>query len=376
MITDNLRVVHVAASLWPDDGGIAHYVHALAKVRRAGTCTVLTTTHHKSVVLDYRGGVRIVRLPAHIVAHSAPTGNVPLGLVAWLRQLDATSDVIHAHLPFPALLGFAPLLRVSTPYVVTYHNEIQADLGVPRLIHSVHNLLLRRFLAHASAIIVTTTDYATACPTLAHWQYKVRPVPIGFDADAFVASLQPTPRADDMLLFVGRLTYYKGVDVLLQALTRVRGARLVVVGDGPERRALQRLTGQLGLGDRVTWRGYVPDAELPTLYSSATALVLPSTGLSESFGIVQLEAQACGTPLISSALPGVRTINPEGVTGLQVRPGDVDDLSRAIRSLLKDANLRAQLGEQARRHVRQHFSVQRMLDGLEAVYREVWSKAR
>jgi glycosyltransferase involved in cell wall biosynthesis len=179
-----------------------------------------------------------------------------------------------------------------------------------------------------------------------------------------------------MLLFVGRLTYYKGVDVLLQALTRVRGARLVVVGDGPERRALQRLTGQLGLGDRVTWRGYVPDAELPTLYSSATALVLPSTGLSESFGIVQLEAQACGTPLISSALPGVRTINPEGVTGLQVRPGDVDDLSRAIRSLLKDANLRAQLGEQARRHVRQHFSVQRMLDGLEAVYREVWSKAR
>jgi glycosyltransferase involved in cell wall biosynthesis len=306
--------------------------------------------------------------------HSAPTGNVPRGFFAWMRQLSSASDIIHAHLPFPALLAHAPLLRTSTPFVVTYHNEIQGDVHLPHLIRAGHDLLLRRFLARASAVIVTTTDYARFCPALASLQHKVRAVPIGLEADTYAVAQQMPPRADDLVLFVGRLSYYKGVDVLLRALARVADARLVIVGEGPERIALQRLANQLGLADRVTWRGHVPDAELATLYRSVAALVLPSTGLSESFGIVQLEAHACGTPVISSNLPGVRVVNPDGITGLQVRPGDVDDLSRTIRRLLNDQHLRTRLGKQAFRYVRQHFSMRQMLDGVEAVYREVRSQ--
>jgi glycosyltransferase involved in cell wall biosynthesis len=368
------NVVHVTASSWPDNGGIARHVHTLAAARRAGTSTVLTTTHHKRIHLEHRHGVRIVRLPTYAVVHSAPTGNVPRGFITWMRQLSYASDVIHAHLPFPALLAYAPLLRRSTPFVVSYHNEIQATANVPRLMRSGHNLLLRRFLARASAIIVATADYARFCPTLAPLQHKVHVVPYGLEADTYVASQQITSRADNLLLFVGRLSYYKGVDVLLRALARVADIRLDIVGEGPERNTWQRLANQLGLADRVTWRGHVPDAALPGLYSSAAALVLPSTGLSESFGLVQLEAHACGTPVISSNLPGVRVVNPDGITGLQIQPGDVDDLSRAIRRLLNDQHLRARLGEQAFRHVRQHFGMRQMFDGIEVVYREVQSQ--
>jgi glycosyltransferase involved in cell wall biosynthesis/transposase-like protein len=368
------KVVHVAASSWPDSGGIARYVHTLAAARRAGTSTVLTTTNHNRILLECRDGVPIVRLPTRAVVHSAPTGNLPRGFIAWMRQLSSASDIIHAHLPFPALLACAPLLHISTPLVVTYHNEIQGNVHVPRLIRAGHDLLLRCFLARASAVIVATADYARFCPTLAHLQHKVRVVPYGLEADAYAASQQITSRADDLLLFVGRLSYYKGCDVLLRALARVADVRLDIVGEGPERNALQRLANQLGLADRVTWRGHVPDAELSTLYSSVAALVLPSTGPSESFGLVQLEAHACGTPVISSNLPGVRVVNPDGITGLQVRPGDVDDLSRTIRRLLNDQRLRTRLGERAFHHVRQRFSMRQMLDGVEAVYRDIKSQ--
>jgi rhamnosyl/mannosyltransferase len=198
----------------------------------------------------------------------------------------------------------------------------------------------------------------------------VRVVPYGIDAEAFAQRAREagTARQGDLLLYVGRLAYYKGVDVLLKALVNVPGARLLVVGDGPDSRALQRLAGELGVANRVEWCGHVPDMELPGLYGSAAALVLPSTGLSESFGIVQLEAHACGTPVVSSDLPGVREVNPHGVTGLHATPGDPEDLSRVLRLLLEDAELRARLGGQAARLVRERFSVERMLEGIEAVY--------
>jgi rhamnosyl/mannosyltransferase len=255
---------------------------------------------------------------------------------------------------------------------VTYHNEIQGSLGVPAAIRAVHDRLLRQLLARARAIVVTTADYASACPTLAPFRRKVRVVPYGIDAEAFVQRARGAgvERQPDLLLYVGRLAYYKGVDVLLRALVSVPGARLMVVGDGPERHALRRLADELGVGGRIEWRGHVPDAELPGLYGSAAALVLPSTGLSESFGIVQLEAHACGTPVVSSDLPGVREVNPDGVTGLHARSGDAEDLSRALRLLLENTELRARLGEQAARRVRERYSVGKMLEGIEAVYTE------
>lgn len=366
------RVTHVTASYWPDSGGIARYVHALATAPFAAQAAVLTVAPDGRARREVVDGLPVVRVARQAVVHSAPTGLVPLGLAAHLRRASTGSGLIHAHLPFPALLGLAPAAHRHAPWVLTYHNEIQAALPIPAPVRRVHNLLLRRLLARARAIVVTTADYAAACPSLAGVQAKIRPVPYGIAADAFAAGGAGAPlrRADDLLLYVGRLAYYKGIDVLLRALAAVPEARLVVAGAGPEASILRCLAADLGLAGRVTWRGAVPDADLVDLYHTATALVLPSTGLSESFGIVQLEAQACGTPVISSALPGVRVVNPAGVTGLQARPGDPAALAQAIRHLLADADLRARLGAQAHAHVRRHYTMPQMLAGLAAVYAE------
>lgn len=367
------RVAHITASYLPDSGGIARYVHDLAASRPPRTCTVVTPAPGKSTQVEIAGGVRIIRVARQAVVHSEPTGIVPMGLGRTLRRLSGTCDLFHAHLPFPALLGLAPLAGRRIPRVVTYHNEIQGSLGIPGPVRAIHDVLLHRLLARSHAIIVTTASYARACPSLAAFQHKVRVVPYGLDAEAFTASIGhcAIARSDYTLLYVGRLAYYKGLDVLLKALRQLPGTRLIVVGEGPEGEELRKLSAQLGVNEQVEWRGRVSDAELPVVYSSVAALVLPSTGLSESFGIVQLEAHACGTPVVSSNLPGVREVNPDGVSGLLAQPGDADDLARKLKLLLDDAELRNKLGEQARKHVREKFPLRRMLAGVDDVYKEV-----
>ena len=368
----------MTASYLPDGGGIARYVHALAVGRPAGSTTVLVPARDGRTRVELSKGVRVVRVKRQAVVHSEPTGIVPVGMLPRLRALGGQGRLVHAHLPFPALLGLAPFAGRRTPWVVTYHNDIQGSLGVPVALRAVHDMLLRGLLARARSIVVTTADYASACPTLTPFRRKVRVVPYGIDAEAFAqrARAAGVERQSDLLLYVGRLAYYKGLDVLLRALVNVPAARLLVVGDGPEGAALRRLADGLGVGGRVEWRGHVSDAELPPLYSSAAALVLPSTGLSESFGIVQLEAHACGTPVVSSDLPGVREVNPHAVTGLHARRGDAEDLSRVLRLLLENADFRGRLGAQASRLVRERYSVGSMLEGIEAVYVEALSGNR
>jgi rhamnosyl/mannosyltransferase len=370
------KVTHISASYPPDTGGIARYVHDLAAARPPRTCTVVAPAHGRKTQVEVDSGVRIIRVARQAVVHSEPTGILPMGMALTLRRLSATCDLLHAHLPFPALLGLAPLARRKVPWVVTYHNEIQDSMAIPGPVRAVHDALLCRLLARARAIIVTTASYAQACPSLAAFQHKVRVVPYGLNADAFAASMDhaKVTRSDNTLLYVGRLAYYKGLDVLLRALRQLPGTRLLVVGEGPEGEELRRLSCQLGVEEQVEWRGRVADAELPFFYSSVAALVLPSTGLSESFGIVQLEAHACGTPVVSSNLPGVREVNPDGATGLLAEPGDAEDLARKLKVLLGDAELRHKLGEQAHRYVREQFPVRRMLEGVEGVYREVLSR--
>ena len=367
------RVAHITSSYLPDTGGIARYVHDLAAARPPRTCTVVAPARGRSTQVEIEAGVRVVRVGRHAVVHSEPTGILPLGLGRTFRRLRGSCDLFHAHLPFPALLGLGPLAGTRTPWVVTYHNEIQGSLGIPGPVRAVHDALLHRLLSRSRAIIVTTASYARACPSLSAFQHKIKVVPYGIDAEAFATPQDraAVSRAGDTLLYVGRLAYYKGLDVLLMALRHLPTTRLVVVGEGQEGGELRKLAAGLGVAARVEWRGRVEDAELPVLYSSVAALVLPSTGLSESFGIVQLEAHACGTPVVSSELPGVSEVNPDGVSGLLARPGDADDLAGKLKLLLGDADLRAKLGAEARRRVREQFPVRRMVGGVEGVYLEV-----
>jgi len=172
-------------------------------------------------------------------------------------------------------------------------------------------------------------------------------------------------------LFVGRLVPYKGVDVLLRAMPHVPGS-LVLVGDGPLRRDLEGLAVRLGLSGRVHFIGSVSQDDLVALFHAADLLALPSVTPNEAFGLVQLEAHACGVPVVSTALPtGVPFANLHGVTGLVVAPGDSEELAAALGLLLEDESLRAELGRRARARLLDEFTLGGMIDHVLSVYEEL-----
>jgi len=173
------------------------------------------------------------------------------------------------------------------------------------------------------------------------------------------------------VLAVGRLVYYKGFEVLIEAMAKVDG-RLLLIGDGPLRAKLEGLAAALGIADRVVFLGALQNRETVPFYHAADVFALPSIARSEAFGIVQIEAMAAGTPVVNTALDsGVPFVSRHEVTGLTVPPRDPDALSAALNRLLQDDQLRAGYGKAARLRARTHFSLEAMTSQTRRIYESV-----
>jgi len=176
------------------------------------------------------------------------------------------------------------------------------------------------------------------------------------------------------LLFLGALDrhhYFKGLNVLLQAMARLRDRtdwRLTVAGDGDLKPMYEAMARERGLDDRVIFAGRVGDEEKARLYAEADVFVFPSIDRSEAFGLVALEAQASGTPVIASNLDGVRSVVKDEETGRLVPPKDDVALAAAIAWMIEHPNEREAMGECARRRVEAVFSWDRHMTALEALY--------
>jgi rhamnosyl/mannosyltransferase len=258
---------------------------------------------------------------------------------------------------------------------VLYHSDIVRQ----RRLLAAYGPFLERFLDRVDLIVTSSPDMIEHSPFLAPRAGKCRVVPFGLPQEKLTAAPGVRERAAELraahagrplVLFVGRLVYYKGVDVLVRAMAGV-DADLVLIGRGPLEADLRALTSSLGMGARTTFLPAQDDAELAAWYHAADVLCLPSVARSEAFGLVQIEAHAAGTPVVSTALTtGVPFANRDGVTGLVVPPGDPAALAGALRRLLEDDALRALLGGQAQRRARREFTVPRMVAGTVEVYRE------
>ncbi len=347
-----MRVVHLGKYYRPHKGGIETVVEAMCRtLAKSGvdvTVLVSSDTPHGSE--DELDGVRVQRIPRLAELWSQP---INPALVSALRRLDF--DVLHVHTPNPlgALAALASHRR--RPLVVTHHSDIvrQKVLGLPAV--AMHATLYAR----ARAVVAPTPNHVEYSRLLRAFRSKCRIIP--FAAPQAPSSTQ-TPRLPDgflsepLVLFVGRLVYYKGVDVLLDALSRTDHGRLAIVGIGPLRDALEARSRALGLAERVHFCGEVAQAELHALYAACSVFVLPSVEPSEAFGMVQLEAMSAGRPVISTQLrSGVPFVNQHEQSGIVVPPRDAPALAGALRRLLGDDALRARLGRGALQRVASHF---------------------
>jgi len=154
------------------------------------------------------------------------------------------------------------------------------------------------------------------------------------------------------ILFVGRLEQRKGLGYLLNACAKIKNSlhnsRLIIVGPGTMlRHRYEKLVEEMGLTDNVVFVGFVPSNELPSYYRSADIFCAPATG-GESFGIILLEAMACGKPVVATNIQGYASVLANGEEGLLVPPRDEKSLADALLSLLNDKNLRLKMGAKGR----------------------------
>ncbi|MBP8291498.1 MAG: glycosyltransferase [Caldilineaceae bacterium] len=370
--TKPMRILHLYHDFWPARGGIEDYLTDLLP-RQTGQPLVGQGTRLEPVLLcaspttatteGWFEGVRVVRAGAlgRYYTPIAPTWP------AWIRRLRP--DLIHLHLPCPLGEWAIALADPRTLLVVSLHNEYVR----PAWALALQGRLQRRLLQRAAAILVGAPDYAATSPVLAGLGHKVHTAPYGIDLPRYARrDAPPAPGAG--VLFAGRLTYYKGVEVLLDAARLIK-APITIAGDGPWRARLQGQARRLGLDARVTFLGAVDDARLIDLMQHSQVFVFPSTERSESFGLVQLKAMACGLPVVSTTLPGVSWLNQDGQTGLTVPPCDAPELAAAVNRLLADEHLRARLAAGAAARAR-HFDLATMTAAVTQVYAAVMADAQ
>jgi rhamnosyl/mannosyltransferase len=174
-----------------------------------------------------------------------------------------------------------------------------------------------------------------------------------------------------IVLFLGRLIYYKGVEYLVKAMQQVDG-KAIIVGDGPLENDLKKLAHECGVEKKVIFAGRIPQEKLAAYYHACDVFVLPSIEPSEAYGLVQLEAHACGKPVVCTDLPtGVPFVNKDGVTGKVVPPRDEHALATALNDLLGDDQLRTKLGSQAKERFNNEFTADIMVERILNVYSDV-----
>jgi rhamnosyl/mannosyltransferase len=367
-----MNVLHVGKYYPPAPGGMERVVQLLCEhERRVADSRVLVSNTAPSTVVEAWNGVPVTR-----VARLGSIGSVgicPTFPFHWRRQ---PCDIAVLHEPNPLALVADFLSGQSGPLVVWYHSEVLRPAWKYRLMYEP---FLRRVLDRAARVVVSSPALAEHAAALQPYRAKCRVVPFGIELDRLACTPAVAARAEAIrrdhpgprALFVGRLVPYKGVSVLLEAVSGL-DLTTFVVGGGPLEAALRSQAARAARPDRVVFTGEVPDDEVIALYHACDMFVLPSVTRAEAFGMVQLEAMACGKSVVSTNVPsGVPWVNRHGVSGLVVPAGDSGALREAISALATGEALRLQLGAGARARVEREFTAARMAERTVALYREV-----
>ncbi len=360
-----MRRALLTLEFMPSPGGIERLLHERAKAYQPESTTVFAPNSPGAKEFDRTTPYRIVRT-------SARFRKIPL-----LRRLEQTYGPIFAFLrahkkdrfeelecgqAFPFPLFFWMFTRfVKTPYIIWVHgNDFLAPLKIPLL-----KGWLRKAFFQATLVVTNSHFVAQLVKDQGVLASKIRTMNPFVDTEKF----HPIPQSDSVLerhhwknhqvlLTVGRLVERKGIDSVIHCLPKLLSkhpkVRYLVIGNGPEMDRLKDLRKKLGLEEIVCLAGFVPEESLISYYSSAYAFVMPSKfipkkGSVEGLGLVYLEANACGLPVIAGKAGGVVDIVHHERNGLLVNPEDLNDISTNLDRILGDSQLRNQMAEEGLR---------------------------
>lgn len=369
-----------------DAGGQNLYVAELSATlcRHGHEVVVYTRRDHprSSARVRTDQGYDVVHVPAGPATRLAKDELLPhMGEFAHFlaaRWSDDTPDVVHAHFWMSGLAAVHGARPMNVPVVQTYHalgivkrrHQAADDTSPPERV-GVERLIGRR----VAAIAATCSDEVSELIRMGLARSRMSIVPCGVDLAMFTPE---GPRAERgrprRIVTVGRFVRRKGFDDVIAALSKLDDTELVIAGgpaggrlrDDPEAKRLRALATDAGVADRVVFTGQVSRSDMPALLRSADAVVCAPWY--EPFGIVPLEAMACGVPVVATAVGGLTDTVVDGVTGVHVPPRDPAALARALHALLADATQRQEFGIAGQDRVAARYSWDRVAADMLRVY--------
>jgi len=321
------------------------------------------------------------RYTSHYVTYSNSRFGFVRGLVniSNIRKkiLDVSPDIVHVQSVGYTILA-SLLLKRKYPIVCTVHSLVARDYKMAEWAGFLEHIN-RKIMAFLENTIIlrSLTDVIVVSPKMRELiedksNAKMYIIPNGIDPQE-VRDIAPRSVKHPSVLYVGRLTKRKGIDVLLKAMPEIIRSipqtSLLVLGTGPQEDELRRLVDDVGMGKNVNLLGFISGGEKYAYYKSADVCVVPSIDYDYA-PIVLSEAMFCGKPIVASGVGGIPQIVDDKKTGLLVKPNDVDELADRIIVLLRDKKLRDRMGEAGRKKM-MNFTWDRIASKTIGVYGKV-----
>lgn len=368
-MSKKLRILEVNKAYFPHIGGIEtlirQYSEELGKLDNVSLKALVCRDGRGKAVREKLNGVDLLRAGSLGTYFSCP---LSFSFLHYFRKMSRQADVVHIHVPFPLADAALLLSGYKGKVVVSWHSDIVKQ----KKLMLFYKPLMRYLLKRADIILTATEGHVKHSLYLNEFSEKCRVLPYGITPDDYldlprrsILTESATDKSCVKVFFTGRLVYYKGVDVLLKAFTRVKGCELFIAGTGELEDKLKSFVKAHDMEEKVHFLGFLPDTELRQAYADCDIFVLPSVVPSEAFGIVQLEAMVYGKPVINTALPsGVPYVSLDGQTGITVPPSSPKALARAINQLAADKELRERYGKAAAERVKTDFNEKTILHKL------------
>ncbi len=383
------RILHIGKFFPPYAGGIENFLADLmpAQTERGDTIAAIVHDHQpqlanffKPVQMEQQNNQTIYRVPSYGRLLYAP---ISPQFPFWLNRVlyEFRPQLLHLHLPNTSAFFILVLARAKNiPWVVHWHSDVISTLNTKLSIaYHAYRPYEQHLLADAHTIIATSPPYLASSTALEPWQDKCKVIPLGIAKtrlpEPTIATKnwaeQQWDKHKARILTVGRLTYYKGHEVLIRAAGQLENVQVFIVGQGELYYSLKKLIKELNLSHKIKMLGYCSDAELTALFATCDCFCLPSLERTEAFGVVLLEAMRYSKPIIATTISGSGVSWVIKDTGLLVPPQNSSALTKALQQIINNPQQGIQLGKLGQQRFKQIFDIKQIAEKIDKIYAEI-----
>jgi len=350
-----MKIAQVVCVYPPSIGGIGTAAEKLQKILSSHYESFVFTIKNNKLEKNSKDIIGIK--PLLKLGHGAT-------LFSLLKKLKKF-DIIYFHYPFfgtGLIIWLFKILNPNKKIIIHYHMDVKQKNILYKLLSLVEEIIKKSLFKKSDLIISASLDYiknGQMKKIYKKYSQKFIEIPFSVNTEEFKPK-DSIENKEKTILFVGGLDkahYFKGINILLQAVALIKNAefKLKIIGSGDLMDDFKKMAQDLKIADKTIFLGKVNKEELIENYQKAKVLVLPSINNNEAFGIVLIEAMACGTPVIASDLPGVRSVFENNKSGLLIKPGNINDLKNKLEIILNKDELN-EMGEHAYQLVKEKYS--------------------